>query len=85
MPPTPYLSAPVKPSNPSEAEGSVLFKDPVIKPATPYPNKYSELRSSQEFQSQLSFPESYHCRHEYKDTDTSLKNVLYVTKNHEGS
>ena len=85
MSPTPYLSASVKHSNKGEVEGSVLFKDPLFKPATSYQKKYFELCSSQEFQSQLSFLDSYHYLHRYKDTVTWLKNVLYVTKNHEGS
>ena len=36
----PYLSAPVKPSNQGEVEGSILFKDPLFKPATSYKKKY---------------------------------------------
>ena len=36
----PYLLAPVKPSNQGEVEGSILFKDPLIKPATSYKKKY---------------------------------------------
>ena len=40
MLPKPYLSAPVKHSNQGEVKGSILSKDPLIKPANSYQKKY---------------------------------------------